>query len=229
MLLALLLASPEAALDGLGDRDALRKGEADRCVDADALVGRLLDRRDPSPGHRDLHDHVRAQPVEPERLLEDCIAVAEETGIRLDGEAPVASAMRLEDRFEEPCGPDRQLLDELPGDGVLGGGGKLAEQAVGSRPPRGDVALEHRHGDHRIARRADRAVLDGVGELVDRRGVVPEACWRRLRHLVERTPVGDARAGCGHLRVSRRRICECALAYRALSSSFEPVHQPRRG
>jgi hypothetical protein len=44
--------------------------------------------------------------------------------------------------------------------------------------------LDDFDGDHRIAGRANRAMIDGVRQLGFRRGVIPQARARRLRHLV---------------------------------------------
>ena len=148
--------------------------------------------------HRNLHDHVRGETAERLRLLDDGIAVAVAARIRLDRQPSVATVIGLEGGFEQPRGAHRQLLDESPSDRVLRGKRQLMDEVIEPRTPRGEVASDHRQRDHGVAGGPDRAVLDRVRELVDGGGVVPQARGGRLRHLMEWTPIADARCGGGH-------------------------------
>ena len=158
----------------------------------------LLDRGDARAGHRNLYDHVRREAIECESLFDNRRRVAEVARVGLDGEAAVAPRVLLECRFEQSRRSNGQLLDQLPADLVFRGRGQLAQQGLDPGPPSRQFLLQHRHGDHRVARGSDRPVLDGTRELVNRRRVVPKAGGGRLRHLVQKALVGNALRGCGH-------------------------------
>ena len=188
-LLALDFTAAQTALHRLGDGDALRQRETDRCVDADAAIRGLFDRRDPGSRGWNLHDHVLCQAAKGHGVLHDGAGISEETWICLDRQPAIAASVRRECGLEQVGRLDGHLLDEPPADLVLGRARHLAQQRLDARSPLADVLLEDRDRDHRVAGRADRPVVDRVGELLDVRRVVPQTCGSRLRHLVEGTPV----------------------------------------
>ena len=89
---ALRLAPAQPALDRLGRRDRLADAEADRAVDADAAVRRLLHHADADRGRRELDDDVRRQAVEVDALLEHPVGRAPERRIGLHRQPALATA-----------------------------------------------------------------------------------------------------------------------------------------
>src|SRR5207237_3891321 len=130
---------------------------------------------------------------------------AEIARIGLDGEPPVTAAVLLECRPQQLGGPDRELLDELPSDLVLGRRRHLPDQLGDARLPGAHLVLQRGEADHRVAGRPHRSVRDGVGQLRDRGGVVPQARGRGLRHLLQRALVRGRGGGHGARKVPRER------------------------
>ena len=195
---ALALAPPYSPLHGFGDGDALGQREGDGGVDAHPAIGGLLDGRDPSARHRDLDDHVGRQGAEGHGIRHHGVGVAIETRVDLDRETPVAPLVSLEDRLEQLGRAHRHLLDQPPADGVLCGRRHLRHQGLDARPPGGQLLLQDRDCDHRVAGGSDRSIGDRVGELVNVRRVVPQLRRRGLSHLVESAFEGDRGACFGH-------------------------------
>jgi hypothetical protein len=110
--LALALAPLQAALERLGDLDALRQREAHRGVDADAAVGRFLDGRDARARDGDLDDDVGRELREVLGLPDDRLGIAVEPRVGLHRQPAVAPAVRLEDGLQERGGGHRQLVDD---------------------------------------------------------------------------------------------------------------------
>ena len=189
--LARLLAAMQPALDGLGERDRLRNREADGRVDVHAGRGEILGGLGAGPGRRHLHLHVGRESGEAKTLLGDAGRVAVELRVGLDREAPLQAILPLEDGEQDLGAPDGHLLVQLPGDLVLGPGRVLGDDLVDPVPPEVHLLLEHLPDDRRVARRPGRPARDGIGELLDRAGVVPEVGRGRRGHLPQRA--------CSHL------------------------------
>ena len=106
--------------------------------------------------------------------------------------------------FSSSAAFDRHLLDQPPGDVVLGRRRHRRDQLEDALPPEVHLLLQHLDDDHGIAGGADRAVLDRVGQLLQRARVVPQTGRRRLRHLVQRALGTEPRSRSLSLRGRRR-------------------------
>jgi len=116
---------------------------------------------------------IRRQLIKVNRLVQDRLRIAVEPGVGLDREAAVAAVLCLENRPEQPGTLLGYLLDQLPGDLVLGRGRHLIEQRLDARPPLGHFFLQYAEDDHRITGGARRTVLHGIGQFLNGGGVVP--------------------------------------------------------
>ena len=183
---AVRLAAREPALDGLGDRERLRDGEADGRVDRHAGGGHVLDRPDPGGGRRHLDLHVRRQRREAQRLLGDPPGVAVVLRVRLDRQAALASPLALEHRQQDLGAAHGDLLDQPPRDLVLGPRRVVRDQRRDAVAPEVQLLLQHLADDGRVARGPGRAARHRVGQLLDGRRVVPVVRRRRRRHLLQR-------------------------------------------
>jgi len=176
----------QPGLERLGHRETLREGETNRGVDADAPVGGLLNRRNPRPSHRNLHDHIRRKLAEMDRLLDDGLGIAVQARVSLDGKAPVLPLLALKNGLKQ-CGRLRgDFLHQLPRNLVLGGGRHLFDELGDAILPERHFFLEHLDHDHRVAGGPDRPVLEGIGQLPNRGGIVPQTSGRRLGHFMQR-------------------------------------------
>ncbi len=163
-------------------------------------------------------------------------AIAVEPRVGLDRQPPVAALMRRERRQQQRGGVGRQPFHRRPPDLILGGRGHVADERRNSRPPLRHPRLQHGVRDHRIARRADAAVLDRLPQLVGVGRVVPQTRRRGLRHLVQRALPGRSgshrahhtrRSRTGHRDTETQRIFfEILLENSCLSKcSYRPVLQ----
>ena len=210
--MALAFAACQAALDRLGHGYALRQGERDRGVDADAKRGGGFDGRDAGPGRRNLDDHVGRQPVEAPRLREDGVGVAVEFWVRLNRQAAVSPLVRRERGQQQRRCVHGQALDGGPTNLLFGCHRQLPNQGLDSGTPLRHPGFEHGKGDHRIAGGADAAVCEGKPQLVEIRGIVPQTRRRGLSHLMKRTLPGRAAGHGGDHSPSFRRYARLRLA-----------------
>ena len=148
----------------------------------------------PARGGRDLHDHVWCKSCKALRLLHNGPGVAEQPGIRLDGKTSVPSLLTVEDRLEEPGCLDGHLFHDPPRNLAFGRAGHLLDERRNPVFPERPFLLQNSENDHRITGGAHGAVvLDGVPQLLQGAGIVPEhrgcrpchnmqACLNRLVH-----------------------------------------------
>src|ERR1700687_1783597 len=84
--------------------------------------------------------------------------------------------------------------------------GAFLDQTVNAVLPKIHLLLQNSEHDDRIAGRAYRAVLDGVGQLLNGGRIIPQACRGRLGHLMQRALVcGSGRTGHGCLPLDFQR------------------------
>ena len=168
------LAGLQAAFDGLGSLHGLRHGEGHGDVDRDAAGGGVLDGLQAGPGGGDLHHDVAGQVVELLGLVGEFLGVAVETRVGLYRQAAVASLVLVEDGLQEFRGLLRHVLDGLPADLGLAPGGVRVGDGLDARRPHVEVLFDGGVGDDRVAGGADAAVRDGLAQLVQVGGIVPE-------------------------------------------------------
>ena len=164
-ILAFAFAALEAALDRLGNGNALRQREAHGRVDADTAVGGLLDGGDTGSSDRDFHDHVGCELAEFHGLLDDRLRIAKKARIGLNRKPAVSAVVRVKDRLEQSRTLHGHFANEPPRDFVFGGGREFPNQALNAVPPSVHLLLEDSVDDDGIAGGADRSVLDRVGQL----------------------------------------------------------------
>ena len=183
---ARVLEPPQPALDRLPHRERLADREPDRRVDRDAARGRLLDRHDARGGGRELDLDVRREPVEPLALGEHRVGVPVQRRVRLEAEPALAAGVLVEHGAERRGGADAHLLGDRPREVDLGprrvGRGELPD----ARLPGLALAAHDLADDDRVGGRARAPALDGVRDVVQRAGVVPEVGRRPLDHRRER-------------------------------------------
>lgn len=171
---ALGLPAREAALDGLRHGDRLRHGEAHRRVDRHAAVGGLLHRLDAGGGGGQLDLHIPAERVEHDGLLDHLVPAAVVFRVHLDREAALPALEFFKDGQQLFAALPAHLVEEQPGDLVLGGRGVLRDQSADAGLPVGELLLDHRAHDDRVARRAHDAALEAVVQLLLPAGVHPD-------------------------------------------------------
>ena len=169
---------PQAALDRLGDGEALRHRERNGGVDADAARGRRFDGLDAGARGRDLDDHVWRQRVEalrpvrrsPRRSDRDAGRSGSTAGrcVRwCAANAGISSAAASIDNCSTAAHAD-----------LVFGGRRLArDQRCDARTPFGDPRLQHGVRDHRVARRADAALIDAPAQIVEDRRNRSTGTW----------------------------------------------------
>src|SRR4051794_40383809 len=81
-ILPVRLSPLQPSLNGLGYLDALRDGERDGRIDADAVIGQFFDGLHACSSHGDLHNHVRCERIELETLVHDRLRIAINARIR---------------------------------------------------------------------------------------------------------------------------------------------------
>ena len=84
---------PQAALNRFGDGKALRHGERNGGVDADASRRRFLDRHDTGARRRNLDDHIGGECIESHGLIDDRRGVLKQPRVGLNRQAPVAATV----------------------------------------------------------------------------------------------------------------------------------------
>src|SRR5579862_814365 len=119
-------------------------------------------------------------------LLDEPRRVAVELGIRLDRQATLETVLPLEDGQQQLGCLHRHLLDEPPGDLVLGGRRALGDELLETALPERPLLLQHLADDGGVGRRADGAVLDRIRQLLDRARVVPVVGGRRRNRFMQR-------------------------------------------
>ncbi len=154
---------------------------------------------------RDLHDHVGGKGVEVLRLRGNCRGVPIEPRIRLNGEPAVPSFFPIEDRLQQLRRLQRHLLHEAPGHLSLRGACHFSDELADPVLPLVPLLFQHGEHDHRVAGRADRAVvLDRSPQLLQRAGVVPEHGRGGPGHEVQRCFVLVVAHVCGSPPCDRR-------------------------
>ena len=169
------LASPlDPSSHGFGHRHRLWNAKADRGVDTDAAEGSLFNGRHAGLGNRNLDDHIGSQAVEVNRLLDYQIGIPVVLRIGLNGKPAIFSFFPLEDGEQQLGALDRHLFGEFPRDLVFRCPRSFLDELSDPGRPQVHLLVEHFTDNRRIGRRPDGAILDGVSQLGDGAGVVPE-------------------------------------------------------
>jgi hypothetical protein len=147
---------------------------SDGGVDVDAARDQLFGGAQPLRDRRQLDRHVGRDRRQCPRVLEHARRAAVELRVHLHRQEALLAGRALVDGLEDRGRSAADRLDEPPGDVVLGRLRVRRDQLVEHRLPSLRVLLHDREDDLRVRRRADGAVVDGLLQLRDRAGVVPE-------------------------------------------------------
>ena len=121
-----------------------------------------------------------------DRLLGDGLRVAIKRGMGLNRDAPLLSFLPIVNRLEQSCASDCHFLDEFPGQLVLRPFRVLGDHLLNPIPPQVYLLIDDLHNNRGIGRGSYRAMFDGVGQLLEGSGVVPEIGRSGGYRLVER-------------------------------------------